>query len=256
MQHKVQVIIDRFVKLLSSFDGVECITLNEAALPAALDPYFALILDVFCSGKIPEPKERLKLYGDDISAFESSGMKDRFFLHDCPIHFEFKTIKNIEDLVHIVDADHDSLWLVKDAGTYTYYRLANGEVLFSRNDWISGIRKRLTSLNDKFWVAMRQASQSKMGHFLSDLGAAVIQKDMFFYRMSAAGFIKNVCLTLFCINKQFEPSHRAYYKKVTSLPILSESFCAQLETFLRSDETNIERRYGLAKAIAKGIMEL
>jgi hypothetical protein len=257
MQYKVQVLLDRFVKMLSSWEGVECVTLNEAAQPNALDPYFALILDVFCSGPIPESEERLKLYGDDIAAFETFSNKDRFLVKDVPIRFEFKTTKNIEELVSIADSKYELLWLIKDAGSYGYYRLANGDVLFSRTDWIKNVRSRLSNLKDDFWNVLRNSNQSKMEHFLSDLGAALIQGDDFFYLMSASGFIKTACLTLFCINKQFEPSHRAYYKKVTELPVLSESFAAQLETFLRDDsEASMERRYSLAQIIARGIVAL
>jgi hypothetical protein len=142
-------------------------------------------------------------------------------------------------------------------GTYGFYRLAKGEVLFSRSGWLRGLRKRLQSLGDEFWQFMRNAHESKMEHFLSDLGAAVIQGDDFFYLISAAGFIKNACLTLFCINRCFEPSHRAYYRQVLELPVLPESFRAMFETFLRSDpEITTERKFGLAQLLARGIVAL
>jgi hypothetical protein len=257
MKYDVQVLVDRFVKLLSGWEGVECITLNEAALSTTLDPYFAVILDIFCSGPVPEADERNKYYGNDVSAFETSGNKDRFLIGGLPVRFEFKTTKKIEELVSIADTKLDLLWLIKDSGTYGYYRLLNGELLFSRSNWIKELQKRLLSLSDKFWDTMRNASQSKMEHFVSDLGAALMHGDDFFYMISESGFIKTACLTLFCINKEFEPSHRAYYKRVTSLPVLSESFCAQLETFLRqTPETSMERRYSLAQLIAKNIIAL
>ncbi|GMO27843.1 MAG: hypothetical protein Ta2F_03430 [Termitinemataceae bacterium] len=267
MKYDAQILLNRLVHVLSQFDGVECITLNEAAIPASLDPYFALILDVFCNGEIPQAAEREKIFSKDdssenkISSFETYGEKDRFkdrFLYaDIPVHIEYKATKKIESLIDIAEKGKETLWLVKDSGTYGYYRLSEGEVLFTRGGWLENIRNRLNKLGNSFWVSMRQSSQSKMEHFLIDLGAALIQGDNFFYEMSAAGFIKNACLTLFCINKQFEPSHRAYYKYVTSLPILSEAFSAQLETFLRNDsETTPQRRYSIAQVIAKGIVVL
>jgi hypothetical protein len=104
---------------------------------------------------------------------------------------------------------------------------------------------------------MRNAHESKMEHFLSDLGAAVFQKDEFNYLISAAGFIKSACLTLFCINRRFEPSHKAYYNQVIELPILSESFKAQFGAFLVLDpEKETERSFSLAKLIARGIVTL
>jgi len=255
MKLKVKALIDRFVGLLGEWQSVECISLNEAALPATLDPYFALIIDVFCAGPIPEAEERSKHYGSGITVFETSGNKDRFFIGDIPVRIEYKKTQNIEELVSIADTKHDLLWMIKNFGTYTFYRLDNGDILFSRGDWIKNIRKKLESLSDNFWTAMREASQSKMEHFLCDLGAALIQGDDFFYMMSAAGFVKMACLTLFCVNRRFEPSHRAYYKQVTELPVKSDAFCAQLETFLRDDVT-MERRYALAQLIARGIVSL
>jgi hypothetical protein len=238
---------------------VECITLNEAALPDTLDPYFALILDIFYAGPIPGPEERRVLYGGDVAAFESSSQssKDRFLIGDIPVRLEYKSTRQIDELTSIADTRREFLWLIKDAGTYGFYRLAQGEILFNRGGWIEKIRDRLSRLGEDFWRALRDASQSRMEHFLSDLGAALIQGDDFHYLISSSGFIKNACLTLFCINHRFEPSHRAYYKQVIELPVLSGSFPAQLETFLRGGtESTMERRYSLAQLIARGIIAL
>ncbi|MDR2864896.1 MAG: DUF4037 domain-containing protein [Spirochaetaceae bacterium] len=257
MKYKVKILVEQFVDIISKWDGIECITLNEAALPDTLDPYFALILDVFYSGTLPESAERLELYGKEAAAFETTGSKDRFLVGDIPLRFEFKSINKIDELVSIADSNIDSLHLIKDSGTYTFYRLTEGEILFSRGQWISTLRKRLSNLSDEFWNLMRYACQSKMEHFLSDLGAALIQDDDFSYLMSSAGFIKNACLALFCINKCFEPSHRQYYKKALELPIQPTSFCAQLETFLRTDaESTMERKYSTAQIIARGVISL
>jgi hypothetical protein len=104
---------------------------------------------------------------------------------------------------------------------------------------------------------MRAAVQSKMEHFLLDLGAASFQKDNFHYLTSSSGFIKTACLTLFCINRCFEPSHRAYYKQALELPILPDTFKAEFETFLGNEPSlNMERRFTLAQIIAKGIVAL
>jgi hypothetical protein len=257
MQYKVRMLTERLVGILSSWEGVECVSLNEAALPATFDPYFALIIDVFCSGTIPGVSERAKLYGDGVNAFESSGIKDRFLVGEIPVRLEFKSTKNIDAMVSEAVENGERLWMMKDAGTYGFYRLCNGGILFSRGSWINTVRRRLSNPGDGFWKAMRQANQSKMEHFLSDLGAALIQEDDFFYLMSEAGFIKTACLTLFCINRRFEPSHRAYYRQVTELPIKTYDFNAQLETFLLDkDDVTMERRYALAQLMARGIVAL
>ena len=138
MKYKTRVLVDRFVEILSGWPSVECITLNEAALPDTLDPYFALILDVFCSSSIPSAEERCRLYGEDVAAFESSGQneKDRFLIGDIPVRLEFKFTGKVEELVTIADSKPESLWLIKDSGTYGFYRLMHGDVMYSRNRWI------------------------------------------------------------------------------------------------------------------------
>jgi hypothetical protein len=259
MKYKTKILVDRFTSMLSGWPGVECVSLNEAALPDTLDPYFALILDVFHSGPIPGAEERRGLYGADAAIFETStrGDKDRFLIGNLPVRLEYKAVGKVEELVSLADTRQERLWLIKDSGTYGYYRLVNGEILYRRTDWIQKIRERLLNLDDPFWSQIRDAHQSKMEHFLSDLGAALIQGDDFYYLISASGFIKAACLTLFCINHRFEPSHRAYYKQVLELPVQPESFPAQLETFLSNENgIAIERKYSLAQIIAKGILSL
>ena len=259
MKYKTKQLADRFAGILSQWPGVECVSLNEAALQDTLDPYFALIFDVFFTGSIPDAAQRHALYGDDVIAFESSGLneKDRFLIGDIPVRLEYKCTVKVEELVSIADTKVETLWLIKDSGTYGFYRLANGEIFFSRSDWIHGIRNRLKNIGDSFWKEMRGAAQSKMEHFLSDLGAAFFQGDGFHYLIASAGFIKTACLTLFCINRRFEPSHRNYYKQAAELPILPSSFQAQLDSFLESEtEIAMERRFNLAKLIAKSIIAL
>jgi len=259
MKFKTKLLVDRFASIISQWPGVECVSLNEAALPDTLDPYYALIMDIYYRDSIPGPEERHALYGDDLQLFETSGQgnKDRFLIGNIPIRLEYKSVNMIEDLVNIADTKFDSIWFIKDSGTYTFYRLSQGEIIFSRGDWMAQIRQRLTNLSDKFWKIMRNAHESKMEHFLSDLGAAVMRDDQFFYLISAAGFIKNACLTLFCINRCFEPSHRAYYKKALALKTLPDSFPSYLETFLRLEpDLTMERKYSLAQHIARGVVAL
>ena len=268
MKYKTKLLVDRFASIISQWPGIECVSLNEAALPDTLDPYFALIMDIYYRDQIPPPEKRLQYYGQDIAAFETSGKglnaqgssqgyKDRFLIGDIPIRLEYKPAKMVEELIDIADNKLESLWLIKDSGTYGFYRLSQGEIIFSRNDWMKNIRRRLSNLKDDFWQIMRNAHESKMEHFLVDLGAAVMHRDDFFYLISAAGFIKNACLTLFCVNRRFEPSHRAYYKQVLELKEIPDSFPAYLETFLRADpDVTMERKFSLAQLIAKGIIAL
>jgi len=257
MKYKTKQLVDRFAAIVSQWPGVECVSLNEAALPDTLDPYFDLILDIYYQDPPPPPEERQKLYGGDLSVFESNRNKDRFLIGDIPIRLEYKSVRMIDELVTFADTSLESIWFIKDSGTYSFYRLSQGEIIFSRNDWIKGIRERLEKLGDDFWNIMRNIHESKMEHFLNDLGAALMRRDDFFYLISAAGYIKNACLTLFCINRIFEPSHRAYYSKTLELKILPDSFKAYFESFLRSDpELTMERKYSLAQHIAREIVSL
>jgi len=259
MKYKTKLLVDRFTELLSLWEGVECITVNEAAMQDTLDPYFALILDVFYSSPLPQAEERCHLYGDDVAAFESSAQneKDRFLIGDIPVRLEYKKTKKIDELVNIACDNIESLWLIKDSGTYGFYRLVNCEIIFSRSHWIHDIRKRLENVGNYFWTEMRSTVQSKMEHFLSDLGAACFQGDKFHHLIASAGFIKTACLTLFCINKRFEPSHRAYFKQVCDLPVLPESFCAEFQTFLENNPADdMDSKFYLAKLIAQKIVML
>ena len=264
MKYKTGLMVERFSSIISKWQGVECISLNEAALPDTLDPYYALVLDIYYNSEIPSVEERQALYGEDLAAFEtaekgnsSQGYKDRFLIGDIPVRLEYKPVKMIEELVDIADKKLESLWLIKDSGTYGFYRLSHSEIIYARTDWLKNIRTRLGSLGKEFWRIMRNAHESKMEHFLVDLGTAVMHEDDFFYLISSAWFIKNACITLFCINKRFEPSHRAYYKQVMELKELPDSFKAYFETFLRgSQDMTMERKFSLAQKIAKDIVLL
>jgi len=259
MKRKTKVLADRFIAAVSQWPTVDCIALNEAALPDTLDPYFALILDVYHVGPIPSTEQRKAAFGEDIAVFETSAMqnKDRFLVDGLPVRIEYKAVEKIEEVVDIADKRTDQLWLIKDSGTYMFYRLSRGEILYQKSPWIDDLRERLTRLPEAFWKQMRDAHESKMEHFLSDLGAALMQGDDFHYLISSAGFIKNACVVLFCINRRFEPSHRGFYEQVKELDILPGDFIGRFESFLRADaELTADRKYSIAQLIAKSVISL
>ncbi|MBN2874036.1 MAG: DUF4037 domain-containing protein, partial [Spirochaetales bacterium] len=130
MMHRVERLASKLTKIVSSWPGVECVLSCEASETDVLDPYFALVLDVYCVGPIPGVDERQSFF-DNPGAFETSrsGEKDRFFLDSLPIRLEYKRIKNIEELV---SNSFDTMWVFGGSGTYLMHRLVHGTVLYSK----------------------------------------------------------------------------------------------------------------------------
>lgn len=261
LKRKTLDLAEQLAGVISSWDGVEAVTLNEAARGNTLDPHFALTLDVYHALPLPDPETRRARYGK-ADVYEAALNKDRFFSGDIPVRVEFKQTAKINELVGVAcgeaaSGERTALRSIADGGTYGFYRAVESRVLFSRSEWLSGIRKRLSTLGLDFWGELRDIYQAKMEHFLSDLGAALLSDDNFYFLISSAEFIKSAALILFCINHRFEPSHRFYYNQLRALPVLPDSFDAQIETFLRpSAEMTMERKYGVAGVIARGIIAL
>ncbi len=258
MKPKVRELADKLVTVISAWEMVECICLNEAASADTLDPYFALILDVYIQGAIPQSALRTEGYPPH-TMFESSptGTKDRFMVGELPVRIEYKTVARINELTVIALRSGSDLWKIRDSGTYVFYRLVHCRPLFQRTDWLVGVTGSLSGLSDSFWTQMRAFYQSTMDHFLADLGASIIQDDPFHYMISASSFIKFACACLFMENGQFEPSHRGYLDQISSLKTLPDDFTGRFESFLRPDsELPPERKYEIAKLIARSIIAL
>ncbi len=258
MKPKVRELADKLVAVISAMDSVECVCLNEAAAIDTLDPYFALILDVYVHGQIPPAAVRASAYPEH-SVFETSptGFKDRFLVGGLPVRIEYKSVERIEELSAIALRSGSELWKIRDSGTYVFYRLVHCKPLFQRSDWLSGITGKLSNLGDSFWVQMRSFYQSTMDHFLADLGAAIMQDDPFNYLVTSASFIKYACAALFMENGEFEPSHRGYLSRVNGLKTLPDDFAGRFESFLRPDsELPPQRKYEIAKLIARSIVSL
>ncbi len=259
MKYSSRQLAETLVDIISAWDGVECIVLNEAALGDTLDPYFALIFDVYYRGGIPNAEARKDFYGKAAAAFETSPSqaKDRFLVKGLPVRVEYKIIENVEAQVDIAANPESSMWTIHRTGTYTFYRLTTGEILWNRSNWIDGMREKLLALPNSFWLRLRSALESRMEHYVSDLGAAVAQEDNFHYLIASASFIKHACMVLFSINRCFEPSHRLYLSRIADLSKLPTEFSGRLESFLWN-ETKMppERKFALAQLIAKSIMAL
>lgn len=258
MKPKVRELADKLVTIISGWEMVECICLNEAATADPTDPYFALILDVYIYGAIPHAAQRALAYPAN-SLFESSPTetKDRFMVGELPVRIEFKQVDRIAELSSIALRAGSDLWKIRDSGTYVFYRLLHCMPLFQRSPWLESITGTLNGLSDSFWIQMRAFYQSTMDHFLADLGASIIHDDPFHNMISSANFINYACGCLFMENGEFEPSHRGYLDQISALKTLPDEFPARFESFLRSDEElPPERKYELAKLIARSIINL
>jgi hypothetical protein len=255
MKRKVERIAERLVEKLIQWETVDTITLAESAEAEIYDPYFFLSLDVYYRGTIPDSDERLDLFSDE-GIFESSRInkKDRFMIEELPVRIEYKDMARVEE---ILSGKEGEVWAYRQPGTYMFYRIEKGRVLHKKSDWLSGIQGQLKELPDAFWQFLQEATKNAMEHFLSDISAAVIQNDNFFFLISSAGFIKSLCSLLFLINRQFEPSGRRFFEVVRELPDLPENFRGRFESFLRQDpEFTPGRKREIAELLTKSVITM
>lgn len=255
MKRKVERVAQSLVEKLIQWDTVDTITLAESADVEIYDPYFFLSLDVYYRGTIPDSDERLELFSD-AGIFESSQVnrKDRFMIEELPVRIEYKDIARMEA---ILSGKGGEVWAYRQPGTYMFYRIENGQVLHQKSSWLTDIRSRLNELPESFWQFLQEATKNAMEHFLSDVSAAVIQNDNFFFLISSAGFIKSLCSLLFLVNRRFEPSGRRFLEMVRELPDLPENFRGRFESFLRQDsEFTPGRKRELAELLAKSVISM
>ncbi len=255
MKHRVELMAERLTAILASWPGVSCVLSCDASETDILDPYFALVLDVYCDEAIPSMEQRIVLF-DNPGAFEGTpgGNKDRFFLDGLPIHLEYKKTA----LLNFVLMDEKDLaWIHSVTGTYFLYRIVHGSVLYRKNDWIDRVRAGLEATPAYFWTTLRETWQFKMEHHLSDLGGAALKNDRYFYYISLAGFMKACASILFAINKAWEPSDRNLTEALLKLPLLPDDFSGQWGGLTRTDSRlSPERIFQLAQHTAKSIFLL
>lgn len=255
MRRKVERLADTLVSAIKEWRGVETVVLGEASEQEILDPYFALVVDVYYKGEIPGSQERRSAFGEP-GAFETSDsqLKDRFFLEELPVRMEYKSLESLEE---VLQRKYDLLWVFKGSGTYMFYRLERGTVLYDKSGWIADVRRRIREFPDTFWNGLRATFQSKMEHYLSDLGAAALREDGFFYTISLGGFMKYAAAALFMINRRFEPSHRNIADQLRDLPVLPEDFWGRWESLLRVDgEMSPSRKFQIAQLLTLSIFSL
>ena len=255
MKRKVERVSTTIIEILKTISGVDSILLNESAETDIVNPYFFLSIDVYCKGSFPDVKDRWKLF-DEAGAFESShvNVKDRFFMEDLPVRIEYKDKDRIDT---IINDNEGNMWAFHDNGTYMFYRLQTGRVMYKSSDWIDTVRKRLMDLPESFWGVLRESSMRSMEHYLVDLSSAALNSDNLFYIVSLSGYLKYLCSFLFVINRKFEPSRRRLADQVMELQILPENFLGRFDSLIREDpEFPPERKREVAKLLTKSLIYL
>jgi hypothetical protein len=261
MKRKVERLAQAITDAISTWESVECVTLGEHSESDVLDPYFALVVDVYLHSTPPSVEERQAAFAKTVGqpgAFESSASrsKDRFFIEGLPVRVEYKSVAMIDDVVsRCKGPDSQIVWIFKNSGTYMFYRLIHSRILYQKSDWVMGIRHDLSRLPPIFWDGLQNAVLSKMEHYLADLGAASFSDDGFFYDVSMAGFIRYAAAALFTANKRFEPSHRYVSAQLRALKSLPDDFLGRWETLLRSDlGITRSQKYEVAELIARSML--
>jgi len=261
MRRKVESLAEDITRVVSAWESVECVALGQHSEADTLDPYFALVIDVYFRGDVPSAERRREALAaviGDPGAFESAGArpKDRFFIDGLPIRVEYKSVERI-DAVANGGSGPARAQALESHGTYPLFRLLSSRVMFRRSDWIDRVRDGLSSMPEDFWNELEEALAAKMEHLLGDLGAAAMRNDAYFYSVSSAGFAKYAAAVLFVLNKRFEPSARAMDDQLRALPILPADFRGRWESFLRSDVgMNRDKKFEIAQLIARSIIAL
>ncbi|HEY9054283.1 MAG TPA: hypothetical protein VIO60_05635 [Rectinemataceae bacterium] len=255
MDHRAATIADRIQNAIEGWAGVEALTLDPRAEISPFDPYFALVFDVYYRGSIPSPGARRQAFGDP-GAYETGagGTKDRFFLDELPIRVEYK---EIEALDRLLDKPLLHIRLLKNAGTYSFYRLSTNAVLKDRSGWIGEAKAKLAAFPQAAWEALGDTFRSKMEHYLSDMGAASFSGDKYFLLLSEAGFLRYAAASIFMANRSFEPSHRDMEEKLRLLPRQPDGFWQAWDSLLqKGKEISAPRRFEIARMLASSIYSL
>jgi hypothetical protein len=255
MKHRVEKLNLFLKETISAWSAVECITTDPRSEIFTYDPYFALVIDVYYRGEIPSSQSRRNSFGDP-GAFETAAgrSKDRFFLEELPIRIEYKEIEAMERLL---DKPIQHLKILKNSGTYTFYRLQNNKIIYNASGWIEQARSKLMEFPLDAWEALRDSFSAKMEHYLADMGAASFSGDKFFLLLSDAGFLRYAAASIFMVNRQFEPSHRDIEEKLRALPCIPEGFWPAWDAMLHTEkEISSQKRFEIARVLASAVFSV
>ncbi|HOV37411.1 MAG TPA: DUF4037 domain-containing protein [Spirochaetales bacterium] len=255
MRQTVEKWSTQITEIVSGWPSVEAVTLGDPLGEDVYDPHFFLSLDVYYTGNIPSPEERCAsfTFGGGFE-FSPSGKKDRFLIEEVPIRIEY--IEK-EKFAARVDGKEGLFVLLRENGSYPFYRILHSRILFSRSSWFEETREKLENLPDSFWTSLRTFFLSRLEHHFSDLEAASIRQDPLLFLVASGSFVRVLCSTVFIINRTFEPSLRVLQKAIRELPVLPESFHVRLENFLRCEPSlSLSRKSEIAGLLVKSLIHL
>ncbi len=255
MKPRIDAALQYVSGIVSQWQAAQSLTVIENEMEID-DPYFYLSFDVFLDGEVPDYTEREEAFSD-CAAFEATrlGTKDRFLFDNLPVRLEYKKTDRIETLLGT--GMNASFVASRDIGTYLFYRIMNGTVLFDKPDWLNSVRPRLRSLPDEFWSALHAGYVSKSEHDLSDLSAAQIRGDELFFFLALAAFLKDAMSAVFAENREFEPPPRFLWETLKTLPSVPEQFITFFSNLYRMrDKKDMARTREIAELVARSLVHM
>jgi len=249
MDIEVKELAANLKNIICKCDDTECILMGQSAGQEVYDPNFTLTLDVYYGADIPIVEKRQKEYGN-VRIFETSffNNKDRFLYNDIPVHIEFKKKSRIDTFLN---PEGLPSWI------YMFFQIISGSCLWNRTDWIHEVKERLNFLPEWFWKNLRQSAQQRMEHYYSDMKAALMSDDYYYFHQALSGFGRTCCSSLFAVNRGFEPSARFCMDHLFNLDVLPSGFNAFFQILFNSDTTmDLPRKAEVAELITKKVFEL
>lgn len=256
MIQKINHLVETVLQGLSSAPDIECvqrIPYHGGGLPSS--PLFCLKLDVFFRGPIPSYPGRLDGF-PPLQFIETSlsREKDRFFLEKVPVHLDYKEVARIDDeLAHLGQAEA----ALRQETTYGLFRLYHGIPVHTKSNWIREVKARLENLPEGFWSFQRRNLAGRLEHLLSDMAAAIFNRDGLFFQIALARFLETLAELLFVVNRQFLCPPEELKFQIDGLELIPAGFTGFFDSLLREDSGfDRERKLALARHLAEGVLAL
>ena len=256
MIQKINSLVETILQGISDSSDVECvqrIPYHGGGMPSS--PLFCLKLDVFFRTAIPPFPDRLaKLPPLQYVETSLSKEKDRFFLGGIPIHLDYKVVSRIDG--ELAGLGQASAPLPQET-TYGLFRLYHGIPVHTKSDWIREVKTQLEKLPATFWDFQEQNLAGRLEHQLSDMAAAVFNRDGLFFQLSLAKFLETLAELLFAVNKQFLCPPEELTSQIDGLELLPTGFTGYFDSLLRDGAGfDRERKLALARHLAGSVLAL